>query len=729
MDRLTAHDDKATFTSPLPDCAPALPDESRLAMPIQSLREAPSGPRLEQPARLLLRRGFVFGVAALLTAGAAYEMYRVLDVGGLTALEALVLGLFVLLFAWIGFSFSNALAGCVAMVRRRTVLGIDMRAPPPRLTIRVAIVMPAYNEPPSRAFAGLQATYESLLATGAMDAFDVFILSDTTHADVWIAEEAAFLTLRERVNARNLFYRRRPHNIDRKAGNIAEWVTRFGGAYDAMLVLDADSVMTGDCIVRLAAAMEQNPHVGLIQTLPVIAGGRSLFARLQQFAGRLYGPLVAEGLAWWHGPDSNYWGHNAIIRTRAFAASAGLPHLSGRKPFGGHILSHDFVEAALLRRGGWAVHLVPSLSGSYEEAPPSLIDLTLRDRRWCQGNLQHAAVLSTRGLHTISRLHLLMGIGSYITAPLWLALLLSGLLTALQARFVPPDYFPSEFSLFPTWPAQDPVRAAWVFTGTMAILLLPKLFAYGAMVLNRDTRREFRGGAAALVSVVAETIVAGLAAPVVMISQSAAVLGILAGRDSGWQPQRRSDGRIPVLATVQRYIPHTLVGIALAAAALVISLPLFFWMSPVILGLLLSIPIVLGTAQVAAGAAFARMGLLTTPEEIVLPAVLRRAAEIRALTTEDEPVEAVQRLAAMPGLLAAHRAMLPNKGEREPDDYTPDRFIARAKLDDVTTLANALAVLSPREKSAALADVHALDRLLSLASKPARDGAVPARSR
>ncbi len=157
--------------------------------------------------------------------------------------------------------------------------------------------------------------------------------------------------------------------------------------------------MTGETLVRLVGAMERHPDVGLIQTLPIITGATTLFARMQQFAGRVYGPLIAHGIAWWHGAEGNYWGHNALIRTRAFAEQAGLPELAGRKPFGGPIMSHDFVEAALMRRGGWAMHMVPGVRGSYEEVPPTLTDLAVRDRRWCQGNLQHAAVLPTRGLH------------------------------------------------------------------------------------------------------------------------------------------------------------------------------------------------------------------------------------------------------------------------------------------------------------------------------------------
>nr|WP_246251866.1 glucans biosynthesis glucosyltransferase MdoH [Ancylobacter pratisalsi] len=697
--------------------APALPESSPLDMPVQSLAAHTPAPR--PPSRravLFARRTFVIGGAGLMTAFAAYEMYRVLEVGGLTVLEALVLGLFVVLFAWIGFSFTNALGGAIAVLGRSTgELGITPGAALPSLSQRTAILMPTYNEAPARVFAGLQATYESIEATGAIEAFDFFILSDTTSADVWIAEEAEFLALRARTGgAGRIFYRRRVRNTDRKAGNIGEWVTRFGGAYECMLVLDADSVMNGDCVVRIASAMECNPRVGLIQTLPVIVGGRTLFARMQQFAGRLYGPLIARGLGWWHGPDSNYWGHNAIIRTRAFAGCAGLPHLQGRKPFGGHILSHDFVEAALMRRGGWAVHMVPWLEGSYEEGPPSLTDLAVRDRRWCQGNLQHAAVLTGRGLNPVSRLHMLTGIGSYVTAPLWLAMLLAGLLTALQARFVPPDYFPSQFSLFPSWPAQDPIRAAWVFAGTMAVLLLPKFIGYGLMLWQRSERTGFGGGFRALAGLLAETLIAGLAAPVMMLAQSAAVAGILAGHDGGWQPQRRDDGSVSVRETLRHFLPHTLFGLLLGVAALAISLPLLLWMTPVVLGLLLAIPLVVWTG----GVRNSFRGLLAIPEEANPPPVLQRAWELtRQIGGGEEPEESVARLAGEPELLAAHRAMLPNEGLRPAGDHAPERLVARAKAEDAPDLAAALASLNPREKAAALGDAQALGRLLELARR------------
>ena len=376
---------------------------------------------------------------------------------------------------------------------------------------------------------------------------------------------------------------------------------RFGSKYECMLILDADSLMTGDTIVRLVAAMEEHPKAALIQTLPVIVNARSLFARWQQFAGRLYGPMLAAGIAWWHGSEGNYWGHNAIIRVRAFAQYAGLPELRGRKPFGGHILSHDFIEAALMRRGGWAIHMAPTLRGSYEESPPTLSDFAARDRRWCQGNLQHLALLPTRGFHWVSRLHLLTGIGSYLTAPLWLIFLVFGILVSLQAQFVRPEYFPKGYSLFPQWPAQDPILAAWVFVGTMGMLIAPKLLAFIVLLTDRDMRKKFGGGFRVLAGIIAETILSGLTAPVMMIFQSSAVGEILFGRDAGWQVQRRDDGGVSHRDTINTYAVPTLVGIAMAVAAYAVSLPLLLWMMPVILGLLLAIPIAILSSSAGSG--------------------------------------------------------------------------------------------------------------------------------
>jgi len=648
-------------------------------------------------------------------------MWLVLDLSRPTTTQAIVFGLFLSLFAWVALSFSSALSGFFVMLRGgEKRLGIDPGAPVPGLSTRTALLMPVYNEQPERVMAGLQAVHESLAALGVGERFDIFILSDTTEADAWVAEEAAFLALRRRTgDHERIFYRRRPKNTERKSGNIAEWVGRFGAAYPHMVVLDADSVMDGDTVVRIVAAMERHPDVGLIQTLPLIVNGSSLFARMQQFAGRVYGPLIAHGIAWWHGAEGNYWGHNAVIRTRAFAERAGLPHLRGRKPFGGHIMSHDFVEAALMRRGGWAIHMVPSLRGSYEESPPSLADLAVRDRRWCQGNLQHAGVLPARGLHPVSRLHLLMGIGSYVTAPLWLGFLVFGVLSSLEARFARPDYFPSGRTLFPDWPVVDPVRAKWLFIITMALLLVPKLLAWSAMQFRAAERRGAGGPVRSFLSMLLETVLAGLLAPVTMLTQSADVASVLLGRDSGWNAQRRDDGGLAPGGVARMYWRHTLFGLAFGAAAYLVSPFLALWMSPVVLGLALSIPLADGTGRRGAAQRLRGFGLLLIPEERDPPAVLTRAGQVLRELRDAAPArgEAVRRLAEDAALLDAHRRMLPPARRPGIDPVDTDLLVGLVKVEEAASLSHALAGLDRAEKAAVLGNTRGLDRLLALAGE------------
>jgi membrane glycosyltransferase len=701
---------------------PAMPDEAPLAMPVQDLRIRPDrvAPPDTAPRGMALRRIAIFCATLLLTLFGAREMALVLDVSTPFTPGAAVLALFVPLFAWIALSFVSSLCGVASIVARGgRGLGIDPEAPLPVLHGRTALLMPVYNEDPRRVLAGLEAMQEALREVGTADSFDIFILSDTTDPDAWAREEEAFLALRARAGAdARIFYRRRPRNTDRKAGNIADWVRRHGGAYPQFLILDADSVMSAEALIRLAAAMEAHPRVGLIQSLPVIVNGRSLFARMQQFAGRLYGPVIAHGIAFWHGAEGNYWGHNAMIRTAAFAEAAGLPHLPGRKPFGGTIMSHDFVEAALMRRRGWAIHFVPALPGSYEESPPALSDLAIRDRRWCQGNLQHLGVLPTRGLHPVSRSHLLVGIGSYITAPLWLLFLVCGVLLALQARFVLPVYFPAGPALFPDWPVFDPVRAKWVFIGTMGLLLVPKLLAWAAMLMDRSWRRGHGGTVRSLVSVVIETVLAGLLAPVTMLTQSVDVVSILSGRDSGWSAQTRDDGRLPMRQVARLYWQHTVFGILFGVAAFLVSPYLAAWMSPVVIGLALAIPLATWTARRSAGQGLRRAGLLLIPEEREPPSILSRTLALRIEWDRLAPEgEALERLRADPALLAAHRAMLPPPALPRPDAVDPNLAIGRARVAVASSAAEALAALTRAEKAALLGDQEGLNALLAL---PAR---------
>src|SRR6266404_3057697 len=690
-----------------------LPPESPMAMSRQPLQEFESrtGDQSAALESVALRRACIFTGTAAMTGAGCYEMYQVLQVGGVTMLEWTVLCLFVTLFAWIAFSFMSALAGfAVLLFRSRDPLGIDPDAPLPSIGSRNAMLLPTYNEDPHRIMARLRAMYESVGQSGHGSRFDWFVLSDTTSPSLWIAEEKCFLRLRENVGAENIFYRHRLENTARKSGNIEDWVKRFGAGYDHMIILDADSLMTGDTIVRLVSAMERHAGVALIQTLPIIVNAKTLFARLQQFSGRLYGPLVAAGIAWWHGSEGNYWGHNAIIRVRAFAQDAGLPHLPGRKPFGGHILSHDFVEAALMRRGGWAIHMAPSLGGSYEECPPSLLDFAARDRRWCQGNLQHLAVLPSRGFHWVSRLHLLTGIGAYLTAPLWLVFLVLGILISLQAHFVRPEYFPKGFSLFPQWPAQDPVLAAWVFLGTMGLLIVPKLLAFVLLLTQRENRRQFGGGLIVLTGILIETLLSGLIAPVMMIFQSRAVGEILLGRDSGWQVQRRDDGGLPRRELIGKYALPTSIGLAMALSAYVVSLPLLLWMAPVILGLWLSIPIAMLCSRVFGS----NSRLFRTPEQTEPPKLLVRANEL-ASSPHEHAASPLVELRNDRQLLENHLANLPDDKRRVRGQIDPHLAIARAKIEEAETFDEVLGYLKTREAYAVL---HSPTLLRAVCSMP-----------
>jgi membrane glycosyltransferase len=682
-----------------------LPRESPLPMAPADLEKGRVRDRVPAPvaAAMAWRRSLILLSTALLTAAGGYEMYRVLQVGGVTVLETMVLALFVILLAWVAFSFASALAGFFVLLTHDSG-GFAPDAELPLIASRTAMLLPTYNEDPHRVTARLRAIIESLETTPHGKLFDWYVLSDSTDPDIWVAEEKALLALRQSVATR-LYYRHRAENTARKAGNISEWITRFGGLYDFMIVLDADSLMSGQTIVRLVHAIETNPSAGLVQTLPMIVNARSIFSRVQQFAGRLYGPMIAAGVAWWHGSEGNYWGHNAIIRVKAFAEAAALPQLRGRKPFGGHILSHDFVEAALMRRAGWGIYMLPTLGGSYEEVPPSLLDFAARDRRWCQGNLQHLAVVLKRGLHWVSRLHFMVGIGAYLTAPLWLLFLLLGMLISLQARFVRPEYFPKGFSLFPTWPAQDPVLAIWVFVATMGLLLLPKLLSLVLLWTRGSSRRQYGGALRAAAGVFAEIVVSALMAPVMMIFQSIAVVEILAGRDAGWQTQRRDDGTVERRELYRKYGIPTLCGVAMAASAYAVSLSLLFWMSPVIVGLLFAVPIGALTARPATGKLFA------TPEEIGPPSVLRRANDLSA-SADAEIKPALMELRGDAALLAFHIAQLPPPRVVRPDTIDANLAIGRAKVDASDAFEQVVPHLSSHEVFSILNDGSTLSTVL-----------------
>lgn len=708
---------------------PPTPAEQRLSMPAQNLFKfdtrqvrAPAAPWLWRTP--WMARLATFGGGLALTAYGGNEMYKVIDVGGVTTLKWALLALFILNFSWIALSFASSVVGFVLLLQKRQTPAL-----PTALTQRTAVVMPIYNEAPSRVFAALQTIYEDVRATGLDAHFDWFFLSDTTNPDIWIAEERAFIGLRRRLGPEaRVYYRRREKNTSRKAGNIEDFVTRWGGSYAHMVVLDADSLMTGPTIVRLAAAMEADPDSGIIQTLPLIINRNTLFARVQQFAARIYGPVIAMGLSAWMGRDGNYWGHNAIIRTEAFAHHCGLPDLRGCPPWGGHILSHDFVEAALIRRAGYAVYMMPDLGGSYEESPPSLIDVSIRDRRWCQGNLQHSRLLFARGFHWASRQHFLTGIFGYLTSPLWLLQLLVGIVIVIQASYFRPEYFTSDFSLFPTFPRFDAERSLQLFALTMGILLAPKFFGLLVAIYEPETRKASGGAIMLLISTLFEIVLSALLAPIMMLIQTGHVVHIVFGFDTGWDPQRRDDGSVPLVDIIRRHRWHMALGVLTLFAGLLISPSLVAWMSPTIAGLILAIPISWLTSQRWLGLVFRRAGVLVTPEETATPPIAKRGKALsKALArAEEDDINGLLAVHGSPELLCLHENWLPVRKPRQRGVISADRAMAEAKIADAETIEDAVAWLNRGERLVALSDRALIGMVARL---PRREQGAPERAR
>lgn len=576
-----------------------VPEGTPIDMPEQdfSKRAARLWPRRRGP---IIPRVAVFLGAGLMTAAFAYELHGVLSSVQMTPIQFLFLVLSTLTFAWISVGTLSAALGFLPLFAGEKADTIHVPDADGPLSQRTALLFPVYHEDPARIAGTISAIADELASLGKTKHFDVFLLSDTRGAEEGMREEAAYAALAERLSGRlNVYYRRRIENTGRKAGNIKDWVERFGGAYETFVIFDGDSVMSGVALVRLARAMEADPSAGLIQTVPRLIGGETRLQKLMQFAANIYGPSAAAGMAFWSREQGNYWGHNAIIRTRAFAGCAGLPSLPGAAPFGGHIMSHDFVEAMLLSRAGWGVHMAPSIEGSYESMPPGLIDLIVRDRRWSQGNLQHLALIGKRGVPGMGRVHLSMGALAYLVSAIWAGVLVVGLVLALQGQQLLPSYFTDGKTLFPIWPVIDPGAAMRLFIATMAVVLLPKALGL-ALEIKRATKARERGGVSrAVAGVTTETVFSMLLAPIMMMTQTASVVQILAGRDAGWKAQRRDSGAIGLVEAIKLHWVHIFVGVVIAYVCWETSPGLLVWTAPVLLGLVLSGVLNWSTAQKA----------------------------------------------------------------------------------------------------------------------------------
>jgi len=671
-------------------------------------------PAALDPREASRRRTRSMGLVAILAVPAILTMADLHVRTGFDGWKFVHLLLFTILFGLVALGSAQTLIGF--FVRRRGVdpcrieASLDPAENERVLHARTAVVMPICNEDVPRVIEGLRVMYESLERTGKLTHSDFFLLSDSTDPNRWIQEEAMWLALTQELGAHGrIFYRKRRVGINKKAGNLADFCRRWAKHYRYMVVLDADSVMTGESIVSLVRLMESNQQVGIIQGVPQLVNGETVLARLQQFASRLYGPVSAVGLNYWQLGEANYWGHNAIIRLAPFVRHCSLPELPGDGPFGGRILSHDYVEAALMRRAGWQVWLATGLSGNYEEGPPNVVDLAGRDRRWLQGNLQHTRLIFARGFHAVNRLHFILGILSYLASPLWLAFLVVSTAIAYRLRTgAGAGPVLSPWTEYAHWSYQS--QALWLFAITMGMLFLPKIVSLVDLIGKPEEVASFGGWRKLLAGVAIETVLFTLLAPVLMLFHTTFIVLTLCRQKVTWGAQRRGRaGQSVPMETIYAHGSHTLVG--LGAAVLVYRIdPLFAaWMSPILAGLILSIPVSFFTGSLQIGLALRAKGLLQTPEE-AQPAVELARLEER-LAIREKGLRPLPELAGNYGLLqavidpyinAVHVSLLRTKEDLpSPSEET---FAALRQ----TLLRNGPDALTAKERMALLMDAHSM---------------------
>jgi membrane glycosyltransferase len=626
---------------------------------------------------------------------------------GFDPFDAAMLFLYVVLFSWISFSFWVAALGFLVTILdpimpTSSVEPTQKREPGP--LPRTVLLAPVYNEDTSEVFAGLQATCESLRAAGVAGDFDLFILSDTRDAAIGIEEERAWSRLASAMaGVMGVHYRRRTNNEGKKSGNVAEFCRRWGRAYKYMIIFDADSVMAGATVAELIRRMEEMPDVGIMQAPPLPVGRESLFARMQQFCASAYGDIYAAGLACWSQSDANYYGHNAVIRVEPFIEHCSLPRLPGKPPFGGDILSHDFIEAALMRRAGWRVLLANELTGSYEQCPPTLIDFAKRDQRWCQGNLQHLRILMRSGLHPVSRIHLFSGIMGYCASAIWLVFIIVGIVQEVFRGFG----WPPVHEVSPLFTRLPVVVLLLV---TLAMLLLPKFMAW--LVLERDRHRLIGHGdySEAAASAIIETILSVFVAPVMMIYHSMFVVAAFTGHKVQWSGQNRSESGTTFGDAARELGFHTSIGFFGLAFVWFFAPALFWWTFPVGIGLVLSIPLAVMLSSVELGKSFREHRLFLTPEEQFESPILRRRRMVlesfQASRERNSDSDPIGHAVLVPAVHCLHLATLnASRNPADPPVAAPSIPQTAAELEKLTS----------QQKLALLSDESAMRQLHRLA--------------
>lgn len=586
---------------------------------------------------LAIRRTLFFSIALISTIIGTLSITTIMSPHGFSFIEWIIIVIFTFLFGWIAVNFWTIIFGFfIALSKKDKLIDIPLAPSPIPASTKIALIMPIHNEEVPRIFAALRAMYDTIKSAGILQHFDIYILSDSTSKAHGIAEEIYWARLCKNVNGfGKIFYRRRKLRIHKKSGNVCDFCRRWGWQYKYMITLDADSLMAGEVLVKMVNIMESRPDIGILQTAPLAMNQTSLIARLQQFASHVYAPLFFVGLRFWQLDESGFWGHNAIIRMKPFMKYCALPKLPGGPPFGGEILSHDFVEAALMRRAGWGVWLSYELDDSYEELPPNLLEELSRDKRWCQGNIQHLRLLFMHGIRCGHKILFLQGNLFYFSSLMWFFLLVFMTANAIMNFFEKTTYFTAQRSLFPAWTVEYRGLSFLLLSATGLFLFTPKILSFVLIVLNPQKRAQFGGVWRLGLSIILETAFSTILAPVRMIFHTWYVLLNLTGQKLSWGSQARLLKKTSFHEAFTAHWPATVLALIWAGIAYSVSQTLFWWVSAIVTPLILGIPISIFYSYSSVGIFLRNMGIFLVPTETAPSTVLQRYQEL--LDTPKKP--------------------------------------------------------------------------------------------
>ncbi len=600
-------------------------------------RLTPAG--LQSISTLTRRRMIIFALVAAVVAGLATAWTFMLAQNGLDLVDFGLIAFFLFSVPWTVLGFWNALIGFWLLHfdrnwRARVAPYLDAGNSNGPVNLKTAVLMTLRDEDPERALSKLERVRRSLDATGHGQNFDFFILSDTSDPDTATVEERLCNDWGEGTAAgHTVVYRRRAENTGFKAGNVRDFVDRWGGDYDLMLPLDADSLMSGPAILRMVRIMQGYPRLGILQSLVVGTPTRSAFARIFQFGMRHGMRSFTMGSAWWQGDCGPFWGHNALVRIKPFAEYCDLPLLPGKLPLGGHILSHDQVEAAMMRGAGYEVRVIPAEDESWEDNPPTLLDFSKRDLRWCQGNMQYWRLIGMPSLTFTSRVQLVIAIMMYLSAAAWMGIVALGavkIATGAMENF-------------------DPVLGVSLFAAVIAMSLMPKLMGLLDVALTPGGVARYGGGLSFAAGAVIETVFMMLLAPVIAFALTVFMIGLLFGRSVKWNGQTRDAYRLTWRTTAIGLWPQTLYGFGLVSIFAVGMPGILPWVAPMVAGLILAVPLAVLSAAPEIGARFQRWGMCATPEELETPVALLGEIEPAARTGDAEVNQAAELSAASAG--------------------------------------------------------------------------------